>query len=55
MHFSSFVVVLRKADFPSMVCVGGFYMAVCEPPGACGEKTEQMVMAFPWGLASTFG
>lgn len=55
MHFSSFVIVLRKANFPSMACVGGFYMMVYEPLVACREKSEQMVMAFPWDLALTFG
>lgn len=55
MHFSSFVIVLGKADFPSMVCVGGFYMTVCEPLVACGGKTEQMVIALPWDPTLTFG
>lgn len=56
MHFfSSFVIVLREAHFPSMVCVGGFYMTVCEPLVVCRDKTEQMVLAFPWDPMLTFG
>jgi len=54
-RFRSFAAVLGEAGFPSVACVGGFYMNACEPPVARGKETEQMARAFPWDPAFTFG